>query len=301
MIYLDLNPVDQPENPEDAKQQKNNNSKNDNGNADVRKREKIDGIVKNIFIKPIQIYQSNRKRTSKSQCDYSYSDSSSSSSSVSKSLQSITSPSKEKQQHDKNKTKMLDFVLDSHPSKKDIQIRYQVDGKQRTTSNKFLNQKLSKIINQKQETVEEKKEDSVKGANLTDFQQNLKKELEIGLNRYYQKNCFNFCFRCKQVGHVENQCTEKQRVQCIYCLSQKHYGESCTNFSCFRCNRSGHRKYDCKVQLRLTFCPYCGKTSHKAEDCGIIVPVQTKGNNQIICLACKQYGHANCNIDTFQL
>ncbi|CAD8158138.1 unnamed protein product [Paramecium pentaurelia] len=298
-IYLDSNPIEKISNDEDGKQQINNNSKTENGNDLVQNNDATNGIVKNIIIKPIQIYQSNSKRTSKSYSNYSQSDSSSSSSSNSKSLQSITCPSKEKQQHDKNKTKMLDFVLDSHPSKKDIQIRYQVDGKQRTISNKLINYKLSKIINQKQENQEEKKEDTIK--DQTDFQQNLKQELEIGVNRYYQKNCFNLCFRCKQVGHLENQCTEKQRIQCIYCLSQKHHGDCCNNISCFRCNRNGHRKYDCKIKLKLTFCPYCGKTSHKAEDCGIIVPVQTKGNNQIICLVCKQYGHANCNIDSFQL
>ncbi|CAD8079618.1 unnamed protein product [Paramecium sonneborni] len=297
MIYLDQISIDHQNYPKDLKQQlKNTTPTSQIGNKIGKNNNNpIDGIVKNVFNKPIQIYRSKNKKTNKSLSDSSLSENSQYSSISSFSLGSIISHSKEKQNHEKNRIKILNFVLDSHPSKKDVLIKYQINGKQKTTSNKLLSQKLSKIVNQEQDYQQNNnKEESVN--KIQSIQQDLKNELEIGLNRYYQRNCFDVCFRCKQVGHFQNQCTEKQVFRCNYCLSQKHQGDSCSNVSCFRCNRYGHRKYDCKIQLRLNFCPFCGNTSHKAEDCGMIVPVQTQGNNQIICLVCRQYGHANCNL-----
>ncbi|CAD8164067.1 unnamed protein product [Paramecium octaurelia] len=243
----------------------------------------------------------NKKKRKKSSSSSSSSRSSSSSSSTSSSFQAITSSSesdsllslpsnsKSKNKQMKSQTKILDFIFDINPPKRDYLIEYELNGQKKMTSMKNLNEKIQKLKSQSQsiQNYDDKNDDD-------NLKQDLKDELELGANRYYQQNPFEYCYRCKQTGHQERQCTEQLNIQCNYCLSQKHVGDICSNVSCFRCNQMGHRKYDCKFQQRLQQCINCGKNTHKEQDCGVLTYNIQIFLDQIECLVCRNYGHINC-------
>ncbi|CAD8077483.1 unnamed protein product [Paramecium sonneborni] len=237
-------------------------------------------------------FKKKKKRSSSSSSSTSSSQSSISSSNSSDSLPSLPSNSKSQKKHQKNQSKILDFMIDINPPKRDYLIEYELNGCKKMTCMKNLNEKISKLnIQSTQKQNDEEKYDQKDD----DLKQDLKDLLELGLNRYFQFNPFEYCYRCKQTGHQERQCVELQNIQCNYCLSQKHAGDSCSNVSCFRCNQIGHRKNDCKISNKLQQCLNCGKNSHKESECGIITQLLNKLKDEIQCFVCRANGHINCN------
>ncbi|CAD8156090.1 unnamed protein product [Paramecium pentaurelia] len=240
----------------------------------------------------------NKKKKKKSSSSSSSSSSTSSnfqkitSSSESDSLPSLPSNFKQNKKHEKYQTKILDFTFDINPPKGNYLIEYELNGQKKMTCMQNLNEKIQKLNIQSQQIQNDDDKNEMNDDN--NLKQDLKDELELGVNRYYQYNPFEYCYRCKQTGHQERQCTEQQNIQCNYCLSQKHVGDVCSNVSCFRCNQIGHRKYDCKFQLKFQKCINCGKNSHNEQDCGILVQLINNQKEQIQCLVCRNYGHINC-------
>ena len=71
-----------------------------------------------------------------------------------------------------------------------------------------------------------------------------------GGSRYYERlvNIHVKCNRCGEVGHIERECDNSERVMpCHLCAGGDHEASACPNLVCFRCRGFGHNRNACTV------------------------------------------------------
>ena len=82
------------------------------------------------------------------------------------------------------------------------------------------------------------------------------------------------CHRCKQFGHMKQDCPNPvalRNTQCYRCGEYGHVKQDCENpkvLQCSRCSAFGHRKSDCPAIGQSTIkCNKCHQVGHYLRDC----------------------------------
>lgn len=207
-------------------------------------------------------------------------------------------------------SKHLPFLIDSSPLTKQppkgkyeyIHSKsYDLQGVHRYTQPQNIQDKIDTFFRNQVKTLKtnletENAENHKEEQPLSETEDKFGKE-----NRYFSQNPTLFCFRCKQPGHFQKTCPEEDlsKPKCLFCLDEGHHMSRCEAFICYKCLRTGHMARECKASVGNN-CYRCGKRGHKARDCRVLVlgdnfKEDNTEEKRMVCLACGNKGHVNCN------
>lgn len=121
------------------------------------------------------------------------------------------------------------------------------------------------------------------------------------LNAGLSKDISTVCFRCKQVGHIERDCTNPvSKKPCVLCGMTDHDFRACpNNIICFNCGSPGHLSRDCTMRRglpRRLVCGICFQSGHHRLQCFMRSAKDLPHNvtAPAICMDCGERGHFLC-------
>lgn len=130
------------------------------------------------------------------------------------------------------------------------------------------------------------------------------------MNRLLRKQrYFSFsedkCYRCGEVGHHSQDCTETAPSRpCFVCSQFGHDGFNCPQKNqCFICRKVGHVSRECPNRdslgedgsaIKENICMRCGRSGHDAAKCN---QEYDQGDLKLVeCFICREKGHLSCAV-----
>mmetsp|Transcript_57675 Transcript_57675/g.69379 ORF Transcript_57675/g.69379 Transcript_57675/m.69379 type:complete len:707 (-) Transcript_57675:281-2401(-) len=119
------------------------------------------------------------------------------------------------------------------------------------------------------------------------------------LVRYWVIDKSRRCFRCREVGHNENECPNAEvEKQCPLCALTGHESRTCPLARvCFNCGIPGHVSRDCSQNRGLpkrVVCGMCLQSGHHRWQCQVPSRHILQNMANAKCIQCGKIGHYSC-------